>query len=101
MSLLHVPESQFNLFSITKRQKQRWRLGGDKDSIWIKKEGKKETFDIKIETTEKIIFAAYIKQDIGEVACVSTERKKQLTASRAHKMLYTYVKRRPERWQRL
>ena len=73
-----VPDSQFNLFSITKRQKMGWKLGGDKNAIWIEKEGLKILFDIKIETKEGVIFAAYIKRDMGEVSCVSADKKKAM-----------------------
>src|SRR5687767_14166304 len=64
-----------------------WKLGGDKSAIWIEKEGVKILFDIKIETKEGVIFAAYIKRDMGEVSCVSAFKKKAMDANRAHKLL--------------
>ena len=36
----HVPEVYFNLFSLTQRMKQGWKLGRDDESIWLDK-GKK------------------------------------------------------------
>ena len=82
-----VPDSQFNLFSITKRQKQGWKLGGDQDAIWIEKGANRIMFDVKIETNEGVIFAAYIKRNQGEVSCASADLKKMMNVGRAHKLL--------------
>ena len=35
--VVHSPEAEFNLFSITKRLKDGWKLGGDANAIWIYK----------------------------------------------------------------
>jgi hypothetical protein len=57
----HVRSAIFNLFSLTKRQKDSWLLNGDSEKIWIMKGGQKIVFDIHIETPEGLIFALYHK----------------------------------------
>jgi hypothetical protein len=37
----YLPNGTFNLFSITQMMAKGWTIGGDKDSIWIKKDQKK------------------------------------------------------------
>ena len=48
--MVYSPESEFNLFSLTKRLDTGHVLGGDRDSIWISKGDHKLVFDIKIKT---------------------------------------------------
>ena len=57
-----MPSAKFNLFSITKRLDDGFKLGGDKNFIWIKKGNKKVDFDIKILTPKGAIFATYFKR---------------------------------------
>jgi len=33
----HVPNANFNLFSLTKRMREGWQLGGNKKLIWLEK----------------------------------------------------------------
>jgi hypothetical protein len=42
----HVRSVKFNLFSLTKRQKDSWLLNGDSEKIWITKGEHKIVFDI-------------------------------------------------------
>ena len=76
-----VPNSKFNLFSLTKRQNDGWILGGNKDSIWLEKDGAKIKFDIRIETAEGVIFAIYIKRNTGEVSNVSADKTTRMSVN--------------------
>ena len=58
----HVPKADFNLFSITKMQQEGWLLGGDADSIWLTKDGRQLSFDLKIPTKTGMLFAIYFKR---------------------------------------
>lgn len=55
----------FNLFSCTKMQMKGWTLGGDANSIWLKKGERKIVFDIKITTPKGMIFAMFLQREIG------------------------------------
>ena len=45
----HLPQAKYNLFSLSKMVRHEgWRLEGDKDVIWIKKDGQQLHFDIVI-----------------------------------------------------
>jgi hypothetical protein len=61
-SVKHIKSARFNLFSITKQQKDGWLLIGNSEKIWIEKGEHKIVFDIQIETPEGLIFAMHHKQ---------------------------------------
>ena len=61
----YMPESKYNLFSITKRILDGWTLGGDDNTMWLRKDGKEIKFDIKIKTPKSAIVCMYMKQDVG------------------------------------
>ena len=85
--VVHSPGSEFNLFSLTKRLDDGYILGGDKNSIWIKKGSHKIVFDIKIKTPKGAIFAAYFKRKVcegDEVAVVATVKQKKINMTTAH-----------------
>jgi hypothetical protein len=48
----YLPNGTFNLFSMTQMMAKGWTIGGDKNSIWIKKDQKKVIFDMKISTPD-------------------------------------------------
>ena len=54
----HLPNTKFNLFSISKLQNNRWLLFRNKDKIWIKKGEHKVMFDIN--TPKGAVGAIYI-----------------------------------------
>ena len=60
-----VSKDGFNLFSLTKMQQSGWILGGDKSSIWLKKDGKEFIFDIPVYTQKGMVFAVCLKREIG------------------------------------
>jgi len=71
----YIPEANFNLFSITRRLRQGFKLGGGKNSIWLEKNGKKIVFDIVIPTPKGAIYCAYLKRKNVEVASASKANK--------------------------
>ena len=67
--LVYVPESSFNLFSLSKRLENGWKLGGDAKVIWLEKDDYKIMFDIKIKTPKGALFCAYFKwQEVATIA---------------------------------
>eukprot|EP00957_Ditylum_brightwellii_P034200 2591820-Ditylum_brightwellii.AAC.1 len=85
--VVHMPGSSCNLFSLTKRLNQRWTLGGNSDSIWLKKGGQKIVFDIKIKTPKGAIYAIYTKRHpsgTSEVATVGRDPSKPVDVQTTH-----------------
>ena len=85
--MVYSPDAEYNLFSLTKRLEDGFKLGGDKNAIWISKGDIKITFDIKISTPKGAIFAVYFKRKLGdndEVAAVIADRKKVINANTVH-----------------
>ena len=86
----HVPNNKFNLFSLTKRMNDGWKLHGDKDKIWITKGQHKVVFDIKIPTKHGAVYCMYFERDIPEPTAASLTNnndptpKVSLTNERAH-----------------
>ena len=70
-----MADCPFNLFSILKRLKQGWSLGGDAHAVeLITPNGMNQIkFDIKISTLNAMLFAMYMKQTQDEVANVATK----------------------------
>jgi hypothetical protein len=84
----HVRSAKFNLFHLTKRQKDSWLLNGDSEKIWITKGGHKIVFDIRIETPEGLIFSLYHKRKGDEVNAAGPEQVvKKLLIKKAHELL--------------
>ena len=46
--MVHTPNAEYNLFSITKRLDDGWELKGNSQAIWIEKGAHKVVLDIKI-----------------------------------------------------
>jgi hypothetical protein len=63
----------YNLFSCTKMQQKGWTQGGDQKSIWLQKDNSKIVFDIPIHTPKGVVFAAYIRREIGSAGVASME----------------------------
>jgi hypothetical protein len=86
----HVKSAKFNLFSITKRQKDGWLLSGNSEKIWIEKGEHKIVFDIRIETPEGLIFAIHHKQKEtgGEInAAGPAKQVVKMSIKKAHQLL--------------
>ena len=83
----YVPNSSFNLFSVSKRLREGWTLHGNKNMIWIQKGETKIVFDIRIDTTEGCVFAIYIKRtQINELAAVGLTQSKPISVNKAHEL---------------
>jgi hypothetical protein len=75
--MIHVayaPTSKLNLFSLTRMMNNNWILGGDENSIWLEKGRNKIVFDIKITTSTREIYCAYMKGKF-ELTNLSTDGK--------------------------
>ena len=101
-----MPNGRFNLFSVTRLQKDGWILGGDSKAIWLVKGESKILFDIIIPTRKGMLFAMYIDRH-GDVAAAGADAgvlndkqpklteltnndddwKLQLTVQKAHEFL--------------
>jgi hypothetical protein len=55
----YLPNSSFNLFSLRQTISKGWIMGGNKESIWIKKGHNKVVFEMMIPTSKGILFAMY------------------------------------------
>ena len=78
----HLKNSKYNLFSKTKMTQKEWILGGNENSIWLKKGTMTFMFDIKISTPKRVLFAMYHTQELGGLA---TEAK--LSITKVHRIL--------------
>jgi len=61
----HVPNANFNLFSLTKRMRKGWQLGGNKKSIWLKEGEHRIDFDIVIPTRKGALYCMYHKRTMN------------------------------------
>jgi hypothetical protein len=61
-AVTHLPTGKFNLFSLTKMQKNGWLLHGNAKAIWLTKQDTTIMFDIIIPTPEGMVFAAYFNR---------------------------------------
>ena len=59
-----VPNSGYNLFSLTKMMSDGWILIGEKNSLKLKKDDTEINFDIAIPTPRGMIYAMKIKRDL-------------------------------------
>jgi hypothetical protein len=86
--VVYLPTGQFNLFSLTKMtNNQGWILGGDDKGIWVTKEGKKLLFNIAILTLKGILFAMYIKREVGKEMAQAMVDDKSIPIQLAHDRL--------------
>eukprot|EP00957_Ditylum_brightwellii_P191647 14591060-Ditylum_brightwellii.AAC.1 len=85
-----MPSDGYFLFSLSKRLKSGWTLGGDSNTIWIAKGSAKITFDIKIKTPKGAIFALYFKRKGAtseEVLAIGTDKKRPIKANVTHALI--------------
>lgn len=76
------PDGHFNLFSTSKLQKEGWVLGGDKEAMWLSKDGATIRFDILISTPKANFYGAYLKHKL-EMTSVG-KSSECLTVNQAH-----------------
>jgi hypothetical protein len=82
-----VPDSKFNVLSMTKRLNSGWKLGGDVYSIWLSKENNKVAFDLKIMTKKGSIYAMYMHREGPEVNAIQAEADQKINVEKAHQFL--------------
>ena len=81
LCILLIPVLIF--FSMTKRMQDGWTLGGNKESIWLTKDGQKLFFDIKISTPKGALFCMYFKREC-EMAATAKNCGKKISRNLAH-----------------
>ena len=59
-----TPSAKYNLFSLSKRLKQGWKMSGDVKELTIEKNGNKVVFDIVLNTTEGRLYCGYFLKGI-------------------------------------
>ena len=59
---VHMPQSELNLFSISIRAEEGWKLGGDKTDILLQNNDQIIKFYIKEKTEKRAVYSAYIKR---------------------------------------
>jgi hypothetical protein len=60
----YLPNGTFNIFSLTLMMSKGWKMGGNKDSIWIEEDQKKVIFDMEISTPNRgTVFAMHFARD--------------------------------------
>jgi hypothetical protein len=87
----YLPTSKFNLFSVTKLQRNGWILHGDRNQIKLTKGDKSVVFDIVIDTPKGAIYAMYLKRntELASAAADGTmttgrQQENQMTIKQAH-----------------
>ena len=73
-----IPESHYNLISLTKLMEEGHKVTGNKkDGLSVKKEGWVIKFDIRIETPKGVLWSTYIcqKESKGEVAAGMSDNR--------------------------
>jgi hypothetical protein len=99
--VVYLPTGQFNLSSLTKMTtNQGLILGGEDKGIWLTKEGKKLLFDIAIPTPKGILFAMYIKREVGKEMAQAMVDEKSIPIQLAHDRLVHPHEDRPGKWPR-
>ena len=63
---------------------QGWILGGDDKGIWLTKDDQKLLFDIAIPTPKGMLFAMYIKREIGKEMAQAMVDEKSIPIQLAH-----------------
>jgi len=78
-----VPNSGYNLFSLTKLMEAGWTLIGQKSKMILKKDDHELVFDIAIRTPKGVLYAIYLKRT-SEIAGAATDKKIRVTIAQAH-----------------
>lgn len=80
----YLEGGRFNLYSMTRKMKEGWNLGGNKDSMWLERNGAKIVFDIAIPTKKGMIFAMYFRrgeESLAEIGAVEVDEDSSSKAS--------------------
>ena len=89
-----IPSAKYNMFSLTKRLKDGWKMSGDTHALTIKKNGNKVVFDIVLNTAEGRLYCGYLEMTCAGVEDTgsneSSKKKvkvKKILIDLAHQML--------------
>jgi hypothetical protein len=83
----YLPGAKYNLFSLSKMVRHGgWRLNGDKDALWIKKDGQEICFNIVIPTPKGALYCMYYKR-VGEMVMSVTDSSSKMNIMKAHNLL--------------
>ena len=80
--VVHAPEAQFNLLSVTKLMSEGWNIQGSKNKLMVKKRQATINFDIIVKTRRGKLFYVNI-QRAGELSCATIE----ISKDRSHRAL--------------
>ena len=86
-----IPKGNFNIFSITRLLLAGWKIGGDANSIWVKKVQWTIRFDTRVTTAKGALFCILMKRQIKKTevsALLTTGTTMSLTE--AHTLLGHY-----------
>jgi hypothetical protein len=83
----HLPRAKFNLFSLSKMTRHGgWKLRGDKEAIWIEKDGQEIRFDIIILTPKGALYCMYYKR-ASKMAISAMDQGTKMNIMNAHDLL--------------
>ena len=81
--IAHLPRSRYNLFSISRRLDDGWKLGGDQDMIKLVKGNDEIKFDIKIKTKKGAVYCMYFKRH-SEISATTKDAPQKISLQKAH-----------------
>jgi hypothetical protein len=95
----HLPEGNFNLFSVTRLQKKGWTLTGNADYIKLHKGGKKLLFNKVINTPKGALSVGKFSRKEGdEVVVGATSKAPIYNIKKAHELLGITMRMTPCKW---
>jgi hypothetical protein len=84
----HLPEGNFNLFSVTRLQKKGWTLTGNADYIKLQKGKKSLLFNIAINTPKGALYVGEFSRKGGdEVVGGATSKAPNYNIKKAHELI--------------
>ena len=83
----YLTNAAYNLFSLTKKLCDGWKLRRYAESITITKGDHELKFDICIPTPEGAIYTVYLQRDESEVGATNVENQQEVTELKTHALL--------------
>ncbi len=84
----HLPEGNFNIFSVTSLQKKGWILAGNANYIKLQKGGKSLLFNVVINTPKGALYVGKFSRKGGdEVVGAATSKAPTYNITKAHELL--------------
>jgi hypothetical protein len=95
----HLPEGNFNLFSVTRLQKKGWTLTGNADHIKLQKGKKSLLFNIVINTPKGALYVGKFSSKGGdEVVGGANSKAPNYNIKKAHELQGTTMRMTPGKW---